>query len=91
MATTLGTVLLSLAELSGDGGHRGVAVEALGVALLCRAASALMMVSLRSPGMRWEETGIIYVYNMYMNIFIHRCIYLYIYICVYVCMCVNII
>jgi hypothetical protein len=47
VATTLGTVLLSLAEISGDG-H---GVEALGAALLCRAASALMMVSLRSPGM----------------------------------------
>jgi hypothetical protein len=50
VATTLGTVLLSLAEISGDG-HGAHGVEALGAALLCRAASALMMVSLRSPGM----------------------------------------
>ncbi|CAL1134078.1 unnamed protein product [Cladocopium goreaui] len=47
VATTLGTVLLSLAEISGDG-HGAHGVEALGAALLCRAASALMMVSLRS-------------------------------------------
>ena len=48
MVTTLGTVLLSLAEISGEPGGHGF--EALGAALLCRAAAALMMVSLRSPG-----------------------------------------
>eukprot|EP00435_Cladocopium_sp_Y103_P023361 s2879_g5.t1 len=47
LTTTVGTVLLSLAEIGGGGRGHG-SLEALGAALLCRASSALMMVSLRS-------------------------------------------